>query len=64
MELYADDDVNAAKDMLKEIVTLLSTPMAGITFNIGPVPYFGRRHRFMEYNNVIGKDNRLFPAID
>ena len=64
VELYADDDLNKAKDMLKELVTLLSTPTSGITFNIGPVPYFGRVQRYREYSNILGEDNRLFPIID
>jgi hypothetical protein len=64
LELYADNDIDEAKILLKEIIDLLSTPTPGINFNISPVPYFGRTLRYMEYNNVLGIDNRLFPMLD
>ena len=64
MELYKDSDIDESKNILKEIIGLLSKPLQGININVGPVPYFGRRLRYIEYNNVLGVDNRLFPILD
>ena len=64
MELYKDSDLDESKDMLKEIIELLSMPTKDITFDISPVPYFGKRLRYRECNNAIHSDCRLFPIIE
>ena len=64
VELYADNDIDAAKTILQDVITSLCKPTAGITIDVSPIPYFGRNLRYREYLNTIEKDIRLFPVID